>query len=104
MIRPNEDLLEYFRNRPACEVCGKPPARGTRLDPHHIKARGIGGGSRLDVALNLVALCRRCHDRVHSGMIATITLWSIVAKREGLSCGDGAEGAIYRLLRTPSDG
>ena len=40
---------------------------GTAVDVHHIISRGMGGSTRLDNPSNLVALCRRCHDKRHGG-------------------------------------
>lgn len=58
MLVVNEPLLDYFRAKGSCEVCGQ---RENTLHPHHIKPRGHGGGSRLDAAVNLIALCGLCH-------------------------------------------
>ena len=44
-----------------CEICGK-----KAVDIHHIKYRSQGGGNEIE---NLIALCRKCHDRAHSGEI-----------------------------------
>lgn len=41
-----------------CEVCGS-----TAVDIHHINARGMGGSKTKDVIENLMALCRKCHDK-----------------------------------------
>ncbi len=40
-----------------CEACGSPA-----VDVHHIHGRGPGK----DVINNLIAVCRKCHDRAHS--------------------------------------
>jgi hypothetical protein len=40
-----------------CAGCG-----GSPTDRAHIKSRGAGGG---DEESNVVALCRRCHQRQH---------------------------------------
>ena len=102
MIQHDEELLKYFRTKPVCEWCGH--ASGARLleylDPHHVEARGMGGGKRLDVALNLMAVHRLCHDEIEAGGAkAKEKCWNIVAKREGLSSGRMAKEAIWRLLR-----
>lgn len=97
MKRENDDLLDYFRRRPECELCGLVKACH---DPHHIKPKGIGGGSRLDVACNLMALCRACHIEVHAGKISKAQLLEIIAAREGLLA-EEVEAAVWRLLRTP---
>jgi hypothetical protein len=39
-----------------CEACTRPA-----VDIHHIHGRGKGR----DVIENLIALCRKCHDRAH---------------------------------------
>lgn len=66
----NEQLLEEFRQAGKCEWCGN---RCRVREPHHIHARGMGGGNRLDVRINLVALgstlafqCT-CHTDHHNG-------------------------------------
>tara|TARA_R100000030_G_scaffold100860_1_gene94997 strand:- start:308 stop:568 length:261 start_codon:yes stop_codon:yes gene_type:complete len=43
-----------------CTSCGK-----VAVDIHHIDARGMGG-SHKDYIENLVALCRKCHDKAES--------------------------------------
>jgi predicted restriction endonuclease len=40
-----------------CEVC-----YSKAVDIHHIEARGMGGNKDADSILNLMALCRKCHD------------------------------------------
>jgi 5-methylcytosine-specific restriction endonuclease McrA len=35
------------------------------VDIHHIRPRGMGGSEK-DYIENLVALCRKCHDKVES--------------------------------------
>lgn len=98
MLIVKESILCYFRGQ-ACEMCDDRPM--AQAEPHHIKPKGADGGSRLDVALNLISLCRECHNKVHDGgRKAQVECWKIVAKREGLSSWKVAEGAIHRLLRT----
>jgi hypothetical protein len=52
--------LDYFdiktENELICEACGRPA-----VDIHHINGRGLN----MDVIKNLMALCRKCHDRAH---------------------------------------
>lgn len=84
MIIVNKKLLAEFRAKKNCEVCGrKAPATG--LDPDHLYAKGLGGGRRLDIKWNLVASCRRCHNRRHDGSIDMAVLFGIVARREGVT-------------------
>lgn len=54
---------DYFGYQPGdfipCEVCGV-----RSVDIHHIKCRGMGGNPSgdKDRPVNLMALCRRCHE------------------------------------------
>lgn len=59
--------LEYF-DYPAhqdtvipCEVCSE-----RAVDIHHINARGMGGSKHKDTIENLMALCRRCHNKAEA--------------------------------------
>jgi hypothetical protein len=54
-------LRELVRQRAGyrCERCGQ----ARTLDPHHRKLKSQGGA---DVASNLAAICRECHDWVHA--------------------------------------
>lgn len=90
----DEPLLDVFRARP-CEWCGAPP----RSDPHHVYRKGMGGGARLDVCLNLISACRECHQKQEDGRISRSEQWERVAAREGLVSGDDAKEAVWRLLR-----
>lgn len=85
----DEALLATYRLKTHCELCG------TRLrypaHPHHVRAKGMGGGGRLDIAINLIALggpwekdCN-CHGRLHDGNIPREAVLEVVARREGLS-------------------
>lgn len=64
----NDKLLDEFRGPGRCEKClFWFPVRY----PHHIYARGFGGGSRMDVPENLVSLCsvmpgNGCHEACHA--------------------------------------
>ena len=54
---------EYFKlgeqDIVLCEACGK-----KATDIHHLVPRSLGGQ---DTIINLCALCRSCHNRVHDG-------------------------------------
>ncbi len=78
MIIKDETCLDRFRFAKRCEWCQR---RG-EVDPHHLWCRGMGGGGRLDIPINLISLCRSCHDETHAGRITRIDLLLIVAKRE----------------------
>lgn len=41
-----------------CEICGM-----RAVDIHHIDARGMGGDRNKDTIDNLMAVCRRCHEK-----------------------------------------
>lgn len=84
MIVIDEALLDQFRGPGRCEFCG---ALVKRREAAHVLARGMGGGSRLDVRENLVALCGpwdgACHLKSHQGQHPTTQdLLEVVAKRE----------------------
>ena len=44
-----------------CEICSKPA-----VDVHHITYRSHGG---TDDITNLMALCRRCHNKAHENKV-----------------------------------
>lgn len=92
----DELLLDQFRAAGHCELCGKwSPTR----DPHHLARRGMGGGGRLDVRINIIALCWLCHLRVHDGVIPRKEIIRLVAAREGISP-EALVDEIHRLRRT----
>jgi len=59
-----------------CEVCNA-PAQAI----HHIHEKGMGGRAGADEPDNLIALCRKCHDRAHRGEIARAALIIIAKQR-----------------------
>ena len=98
----DEKLLSRFRGPGFCDWCKK-YVRGRH--PHHLWRRGIGGAWRMDLAINLAALCYafqggdNCHERAHSGEILRCDLLAIVAAREGVQQAD-IEREMWRLRRT----
>ena len=99
----DENLLTEFRERSRCENCGRwlrEPAH-----PHHVYGRGFGGGTRMDIRINLCAVCGPhfggvgCHALVHAGKIPRSRLLAIVARREGWDV-EALEAELFRLLRT----
>lgn len=80
MIVKDVDLMIDMHNEICyCEVCD------TRSEPrhcHHIWARGMGGGGRLDVRINLIMLCKECHDKAHKNILTKRELWGIATERE----------------------
>ena len=89
----DESVLDQFRGR-MCEWCGK-----ERGHPHHIWAKGMGGGGTLDVRINLMTLCISHHDDVHNGKIRRWELLELVAKRERTTP-EAIVDEINRLRRT----
>jgi hypothetical protein len=79
VILKDEALLDRFRAAWRCEWCAKPTPSG--CDPHHCFSRGAG---RVDLACNLIALERDCHNKAGTGQIPGDALLALVAKREGL--------------------
>ena len=65
MLVIDEAVLDVFRAKRLCEFCKKTSA--SRLEPAHIFAKGFGGGNRVDVPENMVALCLNCHQSQHDG-------------------------------------
>lgn len=75
----NVDLMiEMHEEISACEVCGV----GGKLEVHHIFARGMGGGGRLDIPWNLIILCVDCHCKAQAGAIERRLLLGMAAERE----------------------
>ena len=89
-------LLDSFRDKCKCEHCGA--AVPTGCHPHHLWTRGMGSGGRLDIAINLIALCSLCHRRTHDGAIHRDQLLAAVARREGIRA-DEIEQRIYNFKR-----
>lgn len=79
-----------------CEYCGESP----RSDPHHVYA-GAMGGSRIDLGINVVALCRHCHMVHHGGHHPTKAecLGIIAARQKEWRTVDEIERELYRVRR-----
>lgn len=101
----NELLLRQFGGPGPCEFCRK---LVRRRECHHVYTRGAG---RLDLRLNLIALCAtfsggdNCHDAAHNGAIMRCDLLAVVAAREGCNQVD-IEAIVFlfrRLPRNPSE-
>jgi hypothetical protein len=103
MVIIDESLLDEFRTAGPCEWCGK---HCQAREPHHIFARGMGGGGRLDIRNNLVALgssrwfeCS-CHQAAHAGVISRLQLLAVVGHREQCLVAD-IEEEVWQLRRIP---
>lgn len=99
MIIKNPRLLREFRRAVRCEHCKRPMLYG--CDPHHHKPKGMGGGSCLDIRINLISLCRECHDDVGQG-IPECTILLLIAVREG-ALQDDIDAVRNLILRLPKD-
>lgn len=101
MNKPNNKILAEFRGPGICSWCQR---WVSRREPHHLWRRGCGGGSQLDIRINLVALCAtfcgglHCHALAHSGHILRCDLLAVVAAREGRLQGE-IEAEIKELRR-----
>jgi 5-methylcytosine-specific restriction endonuclease McrA len=69
--------VESIRSR-RCEHC----YRYGPTHVHHVRSKGAGGP---DIPENLIALCSRCHEKAHRGLIRKSVLFERVAKRLGRS-------------------
>ncbi len=109
MTHIDQDLLDLFACSTHCEYCERQTPEG--CSPHHFwKRRGAGGGTRLDIPINLIALCwgwyrgrwSSCHDLAHEGKLVREDFLPIVARREQRS----AESIIDEInwwLRQPKE-
>lgn len=88
----DEALLDRFRLARRCEWCGRPTPG---CDPAHIHSRGAG---RVDIAANLLALCRECHNRSHTGKIHRLLMLVVAGHREAVLVSD-IEEEVWRLRR-----
>ncbi len=110
MIVENESLLREFRGPGKCEWCGK---QCRTREAAHIFAKGMGGGGRLDVRINLVGLglggwvgvraeCN-CHSSHHTGHEPSKRqLMERAAEREGVDATD-IEAVLWLLRRLPKE-
>lgn len=96
----DERLLDEFRAEGCCELCR---CFAGRREPHHIFAKGMGGGGRLDVRINLLGLCWICHCEVHNGQISRDACMVVVSNRDGMTC-EAIQEEIWRLRRAKKSG
>lgn len=80
-------FLDRYRKPGLCELCGKPC---WKREPHHVIAKGMGGGRQLDCRFNIISLgsspafqCQ-CHDRIDRAG-GRERCWSVIAIREQTS-------------------
>ena len=51
---------DSYDDHPCCQYCGSP----YNIEVHHLVERSRGG---MGIEQNLICLCTRCHQRLHSG-------------------------------------
>ena len=101
MIWEDDKMLSLFRLAFSCSYCRQPTPGGT--DPCHVITRGVGGGTRLDVPLNLVSLCRTCHNENHAGRSPTREeLCELVGERYGYKSHE-VLARLHRMIRAPKE-
>lgn len=99
MLIENDEVLQAFRTAPKCEFCGKENRHS--LDPHHRRKRGMGGGSRLDIRINVASACRLpCHRDCENGTIPESRVLEVIAARERTAV-EAIEEVVNLILRTP---
>lgn len=96
----NESVLNLFRNKEVCEWCRRRTSSDQPLHPHHFRAKGMGGGRRLDHPWNLLALCFQCHNEVHNGQIPRCDLLAVIAAREKVNQ-EEIQAELDRLTNLP---
>lgn len=101
MIICDDARLKRGRESGLCEICLR-PCRVREF--HHWKPKGMGGGSRLDVAINLIDVgstrnfeCH-CHTQCESGLITQGHVLGLIAKRHRVKP-ISIQHAIWVLLR-----
>ncbi len=101
-----EKTLARFRGAGVCSWCKR---HVSRREPHHVATRGHGSGGRLDLDINLVALCAvfsgglDCHASHHAGhQPTTDDLLAVVAARERTTQ-DEIRRAVRDIRRLPKE-
>lgn len=81
----SEKTLDLYRGPGRCQFCGN---SCSKREPHHLRAKGLGSGKRIDIPINLIALgstplfqCS-CHTKIGDGNIKAANVLAIVAQRE----------------------
>ncbi len=98
MRHVSEETLDLYRGPGRCENCG---AYSGHREPHHVLAKGVGSGKRLDLALNLVALGPAFSCQCHRDVQGRVPLGArLVGRREGLDAGF-VERRLWELVRAP---
>lgn len=98
----DDALLDVFRAKRRCELCGV-GIEYVKAEPHHIASKGMGGGGQLDIAMNLLATHLGCHHAIHLGRVDRRVVWFIVACREHLATWEEAYYHVMRVQAAPKE-
>lgn len=93
----NEEYLDTVRAQTRCECCGRSVPG---CEPHHVLAKGMGGGGRMDIPPNVIGLCHLCHQLHHDGNLSRETFLIIIGKRLKMEPADVLQ-ECYRVRRLP---
>lgn len=100
----DDAMLDRFRGPGICELCGK-FCRHT--EPHHVIAKGMGGGRQLDIRINLIRVgstpnfeCQ-CHNNVDT-KTGQEACWRVIAARENTTV-NAIQDACYMILNLDKD-
>jgi hypothetical protein len=95
----DEKLLNRsYRISTVCMLCG----RKGQCEPEHWICRGQGNGRRLDIDINLLAIGRTCHTKVHAGEISKHKVLTTISEREGIAP-DQIFADVWHILRLPKE-
>ena len=101
----DDRLLDTLRGPGLCELCGK---RCRSREAVHLHAKGMGGGRRVDVPINLLSAGRgeafqcQCHRESHDGNMDRQRLLDAIAKREKCRAED-IDAVLYLIIRLPKN-
>jgi len=93
-----EALKEWCITIGKCELCGKRPPSGVRLEPHHLFLKVGGAGS--DFRCNVIVTCRACHHDAESSTAKNEAAKRLVADREKTTV-EAIMEALWFIRRTP---
>ncbi len=99
MTHKSAKILAFFRGLHFCEWCGKQ----AQCQACHVFTCGHGGGTRLDVPLNLLSMCMTCHMSQHDGDRPILCdRLAKVAAREGM-LQEQVHGQLRRIMAAPKE-
>ena len=91
----DEAMLARVRAMP-CDICCD-SSTWKKRDAHHIMARQMGGGRRLDIKENLLSVCHLyCHER--ASQLKRDVQFALAAERENMTAAECRE-TVERWLR-----